>query len=217
MSSPYPATNPFSTQFWTPGALPYEFDDETVDVATLAKRFFAVRNHRGMAQIVGPHGSGKSTLVENLAGIFETEHFTVVHATLNDRRRKVPKNFWPHSQKAVFFLDGYEQLSPFAQARIRLQPWIRAVGLILTTHTPARSVPVLYETVPTFEHFYNLVARLTAGTGFSVTKETLAEIFQRHQGHFRNAFFELYDRYENRMDGCATIDVGVALRYTAVR
>ncbi len=55
-------SNPFSTRFVRPGALAYRFPPGE-SAATLVERL-AASGWRG--QIVGPHGSGKSTLVAAL-------------------------------------------------------------------------------------------------------------------------------------------------------
>ena len=53
--------NPFATRFVRPGAIPYRFANGLVgrDRASL-------RQHDWRGEIVGPHGSGKSTLVQTL-------------------------------------------------------------------------------------------------------------------------------------------------------
>ncbi len=199
--------NPFSTKFWTPGTLPFEFDDDKVDAESLLERFFAMQNRHGIAQIVGPHGSGKSTLLASLGRAFRIRHFNVIQMTLHDRQRSLSPDFRPPGcrrnavdRNIVFFLDGYEQLSLWMQTVVRLRCWNRAAGLILTTHTPAPGIfggriPILYRTVPRLDRFQNIVRRLTAGTDFSVDEKTPTEIFHRHHGNFRNAFFELYDLF----------------------
>jgi GTPase SAR1 family protein len=59
-----PASNPFSTRFIRPGATTYRFP-EGISAASLAEKFFA--QHQGRAAIVGPHGSGKTSLLYALA------------------------------------------------------------------------------------------------------------------------------------------------------
>jgi hypothetical protein len=59
-----PASNPFSTRFIRPGATTYRFPSG-VSAATLAEEFLA--QHEGRAAIVGPHGSGKTSLLYALA------------------------------------------------------------------------------------------------------------------------------------------------------
>lgn len=59
-----PASNPFSTRFIRPGATTYRFPIG-VSAASLAEEFLA--QHQGRAAIVGPHGSGKTSLLYALA------------------------------------------------------------------------------------------------------------------------------------------------------
>lgn len=69
-----PVSNPFSTRFIRPGATTYRFPTG-VSAHTLADQFF--RQHLGRAAIVGPHGSGKTSLLYALApylGSIEESH-----------------------------------------------------------------------------------------------------------------------------------------------
>lgn len=158
--------------------------------------FYASKSRHRIAQIIGPHGSGKTTLLETLAKAFEIRGVAVVWSTLNDQRRRLSASFAPGigTPETVYFLDGYEQLSTVDRLRVRWQDWNHTVGLIWTTHKPAMLIPVLYQTIPRFERFRQIVEHLTAETRFSFDKAALYEVFQRHDGNFRNAFFELYDR-----------------------
>ena len=56
------ASNPFSTRYIRPGAIVYQFA-EGDSAAAMIDRLTACG---GRAQIIGPHGSGKSTLVATL-------------------------------------------------------------------------------------------------------------------------------------------------------
>jgi hypothetical protein len=197
-------SNPFSTKFWTPGALPFEFDDETITPQTFVQRFFSLAKRSRMAQIVGPHGSGKTTLLAALEQVFMSLHIPVIQATLHEGERKLPANFKVdgNNRNTVFFLDGYEQLSFFSQLKLRFQPWHRTSGLLLTTHTPARGIPVLYEMAPSFVRLQKIVHSLTRGTSFTVDDQRLQDVFVRHHGNFRNVFFELYDEWTDCHDDC---------------
>ena len=54
--------NPFATRFVRPGVIPYRFDDRR----TVADLVATLREHGWRGEIIGPHGSGKSTLVQTL-------------------------------------------------------------------------------------------------------------------------------------------------------
>lgn len=186
--------NPFATRFWSPGILPFEFEDG-FDLESLVKTVLSTP----IVQIVGPHGSGKSTLLKSLVRYFERKNIVVKEAFLNDRQLKLPNDFLPHpeTRNTVFFLDGYEQLSLKKRFLLRIHPWQKTVGLVLTTHRPACLIPVLYRTETRFERFRNMVKRLLSGSSFSLSEANLQDIFKRSKGNFRTAFFMLYDMFSD--------------------
>jgi energy-coupling factor transporter ATP-binding protein EcfA2 len=195
--------NPFSTRFWIPGTIPYLFDEqEKLDVHTLIREKF----ESGLVmQIVGSHGSGKSTLLRTITRYLEQQHFTIRLEVLNDHRRKLSPDFLPirHDKRMFYMIDGYEQLSFWERFRLRFQHWSLTGGLLLTTHKPVLGIRVLYKTTPQFELFVKLVQKLTKtfsasssdsfSGSFSFGTTELREIYQRADGNFRTAFFELYD------------------------
>ena len=73
-SRPTPPSNPFSTRFIRPGAATYRFPDGT-SAESLAHQF--VHQFNGQASIIGPHGSGKTSLLYALApylGVLREAH-----------------------------------------------------------------------------------------------------------------------------------------------
>ncbi|MDR3182761.1 MAG: hypothetical protein LBT89_07565 [Planctomycetaceae bacterium] len=86
--------NPFAAKFWFAGMLEYRFSDGGSADTLLQK----IRQHR-ICQIVGPKGSGKSTLIQTL------RH---------------------HGGDSICFLDGFEQLPLYRRFGCRLG-WIRCV------------------------------------------------------------------------------------------
>lgn len=61
---PTSASNPFSTRFIRPGAVTYHFP-EGISAVGLTQQF--LQQHLGRAAIVGPHGSGKTSLLYALS------------------------------------------------------------------------------------------------------------------------------------------------------
>jgi ABC-type dipeptide/oligopeptide/nickel transport system ATPase component len=198
-TSTFTFVNPFSTKFWTPGTIPYWFDEkEELDINTLIGQKF----ESGLVmQIAGSHGSGKSTLLRTIMQYLEQQHFAIRFEVLNNRQRKLSPDFLPirHDKKVFYMVDGYEQLSLWERFRLRFQNWSLTGGLLLTTHKPVLGIRVLYKTTPKFELFVKLVQELTKTSpatysdSFSFGTTELREIYQRADGNFRTAFFELYD------------------------
>jgi len=179
--------NVFSTKFWTPGAIPFRFADETESCESLIAAF----ERHGGGQIVGPHGSGKSTLIESLKKVFLRNEYDVRHAMLNDRNRRLAQEFSlePLRDPGVRIVDGYEQLALWQRWRLRLKFPGR---FLIVTHRPVARLPILYRTVPRFDVFVELV-RLLGGEG-----NELRNLFETARGNFRDAFMTLYDRQESR-------------------
>ena len=177
-------TNPFSTKFWASGTIPYHFSEhgETID-ALLAQ----ARQYR-YCQIVGPHGSGKSTLLLCLLKQYEKQGENARYLCFNDQQRRLPSDItFPDNQ--ILLVDGFEQLPLLDRLKLRF----RARRLILTVHDPVWFVPILYRTEPHFSVFVQLVRRMAAELP---EEPTLRTVYDRANGNFRNAFFELYDQWE---------------------
>jgi GTPase SAR1 family protein len=176
--------NPFSTKFWSPGAIPFQFSESGETVEMLRE----TAERCPICQIVGPHGSGKSTLLLNLLKWYETNGEPVRLLLFNDKQRSLPYDLM-FPVKQILFADGFEQLS----WKNRLQLLLRAKRLILTAHRPVWCVPVLYRTKPQFSVFVQIVRQMMPAPP---EESVLRKVYERSGGHFRNAFFELYDQWE---------------------
>jgi hypothetical protein len=142
---------------------------------------------RFRAALVGPHGRGKTTLLEELAPRLTARGFRVRTVTLRQDESGID---WRRLQGLgaddVLFLDGAELLGRFAWLRVRLR-CRRAGGLIVTSHRPGL-LPTLLECGTTPELLAELVRELTG------EELEVAELFARHEGNVRMALWEMYDR-----------------------
>ena len=189
-------SNPFATRFTRPGALPFLFPAE-VDAPKLARQLAA--NH-WWGEIVGPHGTGKSSLLAELAPLLEGAGRTLVRATLSRDRRQPPFTaadaaLWTAATQVI--VDGYEQLSWWN--RRTLQAWVRGrkAGLLVTTHQPL-GLPPLWRTAPTLELAQQLVARLLPSGDSTIGAEDVASAFANSTTNLREMLFALYDVYQSR-------------------
>jgi GTPase SAR1 family protein len=188
----HPETNPFSTRYVKPGALPFVFPEGTT-ISTLADRFLAA-HLRGA--IVGPHGSGKSTLLMALVSELKTRNIDTTLISLHDGERHLP----PHTaapENGVLAIDGYEQLSCFTRWRINARAARQRSGLLVTSHRPI-GIAVLFETKPSVEIAAALVNRLTRNNARTFTWDDIAESFAKSSGNIRETLFDLYDRYDQK-------------------
>ncbi|MEE2640523.1 MAG: hypothetical protein VX768_07855, partial [Planctomycetota bacterium] len=125
--------NPFSTRFVKPGAIPFFFE-EPAGAALIVERLVA---NGWYGQIIGPHGSGKSTLVETLKSIITREiHGTTLHVKDNTREiyRGLMEKVALLGETHLLVLDGFEQLSARQRKRLVQVCRERKVGMLVTAH-----------------------------------------------------------------------------------
>ena len=189
--------NPFCTRQVRPGAIPFIFPPGQ-DAETLVGR---LRNHGWRAEIVGPHGSGKSALLASLIPAIESAGRPTALVVLHDGERRLPLSLRRDSRlhpPLVLIVDGYEQLGWWSRFLLKRFCRRREVGLVVTSHKPV-GFPELFRTAPTIGLAQQIVGELLQGQQSPfLTPEELAECYGRHGGDLREVLFELYDLYEQR-------------------
>lgn len=188
-------TNPFTTRSTRPGALP------PLDAGGNARNLGALLSGlEGMpaAAIVGPHGTGKSTLLVAVEAGLATVGRSAGFLRLRRRRDAilVLRAILAARPGSVLSIDGWERLGrPLAGALL----WtgrIRGCRIVVTSHRPA-GIPTLVRTIGTLPLLGAIVARLPDHGGL-IGPPDLAEVFARHGGNIRDALGDLYDRFERR-------------------
>jgi hypothetical protein len=202
---PYPdhhrsfvASNPFSTRCTRPGAVPFHFAPGPKE-----KQLFERLWDMGLwGQIVGSHGSGKSTLLYLLAERASAAGIRMVPFDLHDQQRTMPRGWqrqvWESfevGRGTMLVVDGYEQLTAFAQWRLKRTCRHRQWGLLVTAHRDV-GLPHLYRTLTHIDLAHALVTFMLPEGETPIRPELVAEIFRRHEGNLRNVFSDLYDQYE---------------------
>jgi hypothetical protein len=127
-------TNPFCTRHVRPGAIPYIFPAGE-SAQQLVER---LRENAWRGEIIGPHGSGKSTLVESLVPELRRAGVRPVVIAIHDWSRRLPAD-WSQTlvrARSVLVIDGFEQLPWFARAWVKLRCRLLRCGLIVTAHQP---------------------------------------------------------------------------------
>ena len=227
--------NPFSAEYVQPGEIPYFFSPSFLEQVRLssptlyAQAFvesfrykfplstligcktlnekLADAGIRG--QIIGPHGSGKSTLIESFAEYLGLTGFTVIKETLHNNQRSVPRSLsaklsalpdhFPDtpSKKTLLILDGYEQLSFRNGIRLIRLCSRKNLGLLVTAHSPRLFAgPVLYRTETSCDTLQKIVSYLIGESKFVPGDSLLSDLRGKHKKNTRAILDGLYDWWE---------------------
>jgi hypothetical protein len=164
------------------------------DIPTLVARLEQL-NYR--AAIVGGHGTGKTTLLEDLEPYLAGLGFRLAHLRLDAEHRRLPWHY-PSQLSATLepcdfvCLDGAEQFDPVRWMLFRRHTrW--AGGLLITSHHSGL-LPTLIECTTSPTRLERIISQLAPKPSL-VAAPTAAELFTRHRGNLRNALRELYDVY----------------------
>jgi GTPase SAR1 family protein len=180
--------NPFAVQRLH--AVSYRLSGTTWE--ELMERLVALRFR---VALVGPHGRGKTTLLEELARRLTERGLRTRTVMLHegDRRLSAAQRatlFRDLTPADVLLLDGAEQLGRLAWLEVRTRSWA-AGGLVITSHQPGL-LPTLYECHTTPELLAGIVEDLAGVEGYQRLPDA-GELLARHGGNVRDALRELYD------------------------
>jgi hypothetical protein len=197
--------NPFSTRYTRPGAIPFFFPPGQ-NAEGLVER---LRSQGWRGTIVGPHGSGKSSLVSSLLPALQAAGRELLLIELHDGERRLPielRGLDSLTDRTVIIVDGYEQLSWLNCLRLRSFCRHRGCGLVVTSHKP-RGLPPLCQTFTSPELARQIVAWLLRERPDFIDAAHLGERFDFRCGDLRELLFDLYDvyeqQYERQSDGSA--------------
>jgi energy-coupling factor transporter ATP-binding protein EcfA2 len=188
--------NPFATRCVRPGAIEYRFTDSASITGLLA----ALQQQGWRGEIVGPHGSGKSTLIQTLIPVLKEAGRDVRCFVLQAGESRLPVistelKSWGASTQII--VDGYEQLGGWTRTLIQRICAAQKCGLLITTHKPA-GWPVLLRTSPSLEMTQAIVREIQPGEPPRISDHDVQLSYQKHGGNIREVFFELHDLYEQR-------------------
>tara|TARA_R110001592_G_scaffold99251_2_gene282928 strand:+ start:1643 stop:2230 length:588 start_codon:yes stop_codon:yes gene_type:complete len=150
--------------------------------------------HQYRGAIVGPHGTGKTTLMLETQERLAATGLAVTYGFLNEetpRPGRVARRIVRDTPKdTVLILDGAEQLDALTW---RWVCWTarRLRGFIVTTHTPGR-LPTLYRTQSCQATLRELLGELNP-EDLESRWPRAREHFNQNKGNIRDVFFDLYD------------------------
>ena len=190
-------SNPFCAARLRPGTIEFVFEAGT----SLEQLVDSLEAKAWQGQIVGRHGTGKSTLLAALMPAIEGRGRLVKSVTLVAGQRHLPREFITSLRLSaglgVAAVDGFEQLHFWSRRFLKRFCRTHGIGLVVASHRPAK-LPSLYETAIDETRAWKVVERLQNGFPPRIESGDLTVRLARHQGNLREALFDLYDLYEER-------------------
>jgi hypothetical protein len=194
------ASNPFSTRAVRPGAIEYQFPSDD----SLASLLSRLSENHWWGEIIGNHGSGKSTLIETLRAAFPNAGRKVQQFTLSRGERRLPTDVdemsnWDEQTQVV--VDGFEQLSWWHRRSLKRICRRRGCGLLITAHR-SFGFPPVFTAMTSLDLTEQLVFALLPDKATKhISTAEIVEAFGRHEGNVREVFFDMYDRCEKHARG----------------
>ena len=213
--------NPFSTKFVCPGAIPYQFPCRGSE-RELAEKLRRVR----FGAIVGPHGTGKSTLIRSLRSELTTQFLHIAEIQLHGREAvleterlaftaSLPWSAFRHARvqaksvvqtqrdlpaDGLLIVDGGEQLSTLARWGVIRTARNKNQTVLITCHRDLAGVQTLYRTSIDPDLVRKLADQLLLGATPQqrrVVDDVLAQQDWSKLTNLRDFWFELYDRVQD--------------------
>ncbi len=148
--------------------------------------------------VVGPHGSGKTTMLQGLAArLGQSDDWPAPHLLQLGAERG--RGLTPDALQSLLaaagrgeflMIDGAEQIGPLNWCRIR-RASESVVGMVITSHRSGR-LPTLLTTSTSPVTLERCLQRLLPGEALPFTPGQVRELWRRHRGNVREALWEAY-------------------------
>lgn len=176
--------------------------DETGWHRLLAR--FAANRWRGV--LVGPHGSGKTTLREEIEARLRRDGWQVRVLVLGDERpvgwAELRAFIAGADRRTMISIDGLDRIGALTWWRLR-RAMSGIAGILATSHVPGR-LPLLQRHHTSTRLLRDLVHELVAGHRHPDGLDRRCdELFSRHGGDLRACLRALYDEVSLQPAACA--------------
>ncbi|MGV3483756.1 MAG: hypothetical protein ACO1RT_05005 [Planctomycetaceae bacterium] len=176
-----------------------------------SERLLAMLRNGRHAAIIGPHGTGKSTMLCSLEPVLRKEFQHVAKARLTSERRHAASELWslvdsseasPH-RSVCLIIDGFEQLRRWDRWWLLL--WLRRrkhVALLVTSHRVMWRMKPFWRTAWDTDLARSLTEEKLGDLSAANRRELLSVFESRVRQragctqNLRDLWFELYDDYE---------------------
>ena len=196
--------NPFASRFIQPGAICYVFtaQEGTDALSDLSGKI--LRSATGRCAIVGPHGTGKSTLLADLRRRWREAGLRVAEIDAGPSRppRTLRRNILLCRDLDVLTIDGFERLAVWDRWLVRLVQRRLGCGVAVTLHRELRGYETVYRTRRTAEIEAAVLGELLqdqpAAREELLRSSMWAESRRRHGENLRESLFDAYDWMRER-------------------
>ena len=186
-------SNPFATKYTRAGTLGFQFPSDD----SLELLHGRLRTNNWLGQIVGPHGSGKTTLLCMLQSRWNSWHRHPQTFALHNGQRSICELDWRSwSSNTQVIVDGFEQLCVISKILLVRRCRQRRSGLLVTTHSASRLLPVVHENRTSLKLAQSLVHALTS-SHCRPTITSMESCYEHCDGNLREMFMSLYDEYQS--------------------
>ena len=212
----YQPANPFSTAFISPNRVKFRFSSgpsgaNPSSINNHLEGLLAKLKGTRRATIVGPHGTGKSTLLHTfLPKLQQTFPKVAFHHLNNDpsigflkrwkersrANKRIMADFAELPEEGLIIIDGWEQLGNIARWRISSAAVSKKISLLTTCHHRPAGWTIIYETTTSTELVRSLAKDLLKDSPYKVQKLIDTQLKARRlnaKTNVRNLWFEMYD------------------------
>jgi len=183
-----PRLNPFATH--RIDNLKYQFVTKNWDAILVDLEQLLYR-----AAIVGPHGFGKTTFLNELGEILFLKGFSIYPIFINLKNRRLSlaqlkKMVLKINTQTIILFDGADLLDAWYWHILNVLFFKKAKGIVITAHHPTR-LPTLFHCQTNIEILDHIIEELneTNDKSFFPLSHTL---FKKHQGNIREVLRDLY-------------------------